>query len=186
MDLDNVTRKPIKKLYKWIAAIVVSTGLLSGAMLYELSLIEAKQEWNKFDQFRAKSYGLIGSWIGFNDWIHNYQTNANANKPTNFRFVSDRSAQDTNQIGYVRYDDENRGVLIQRCGLPSGQCVILDLDCLKELKFYRFDSDLPVEVQFSADEENLVRGELTVTWKTKLDVEHRPAILIDTMEPDEN
>ena len=64
MDLDNVTRKPFKKLYKWMAAIVVSTALLSGAVLYDLSLMGDRQEWSKLDQFRARSYGLVGSWIG--------------------------------------------------------------------------------------------------------------------------
>jgi len=60
-----VTRIPIRKLFKWTAAIVVSTALLSGAVLFDLSLMGDKQEWNKFDQFRARSYGLVGSWIGF-------------------------------------------------------------------------------------------------------------------------
>ena len=64
MGLDNVTRKPIRKSYKWIAAIVVSTALLSGAALYDLSVMGDKQKWTKFDQLRAKSYGLVGSWIG--------------------------------------------------------------------------------------------------------------------------
>jgi hypothetical protein len=57
-------KKLVKKTCKWLTLILVSTVLLSGAVIFDLSVLGDKPEWNRFDQLRVWSYGLAGSWVG--------------------------------------------------------------------------------------------------------------------------
>lgn len=117
----------------------------------------------------------------FMEWLYEREEKDSPSRPQNFNFLMDRVAGDNGRVGLVRYDDDRRGILIQRGGLPSGRCGMFDMDDLNTINFLRYENGYPVTVQFVPYEEDPLRGELTLEWSVKFLLGTGSGLIIDTI-----